>query len=40
MIKNYTKLNPDYKIKLYDNDDCINFLNDKYSQKYVDIFNF
>ena len=40
VIKNWEKLNPDYNIYLFDNDDCIKFLNDNYGKLFVDIFNF
>jgi len=39
IIPNLKKLYPMYEIKLYDNNDCIKFLNDEYGQEYVDIFN-
>ena len=28
------------EIKFYDDNDCLNFLNQEYSQKHVDVFNF
>jgi hypothetical protein len=37
---NWKNLNPDYEIKLYDNELCKNFLLEEYSQLYLDIFNF
>jgi mannosyltransferase OCH1-like enzyme len=40
VIKNWKKLNPGYEVKLYDNDDCKNFLIEHYTQKHVDIFDF
>ena len=40
IIKNWTKLNPDYKVILYDNNDCIDFLYKHFGQKHVDIFNY
>ena len=40
VIPNWKKLNPDYEIKLYDNDDCIKFLKDKFGSEYVDTFNY
>ena len=40
IIPNWKKLNQEYEIKLYDNNDCINFLLNNFEQKYVDIFNF
>lgn len=38
--ENWKRLNPDYEIKLYDDESCIQFLRDSFSQKYVDIFNY
>ena len=38
--KNWKKLNPEYEIKLYDNELCKKFLLDEYSQLHLDIFNF
>jgi mannosyltransferase OCH1-like enzyme len=40
IINNLIKLNPDYKIKLYDNDDCREFLLQEYTPEYLDLFNF
>ena len=40
VIKNWKMLNPEYEVKLYDNDDCIKFLMENYTQKHVDIFKF
>ena len=40
IIPNWQKLNPNYKIILYDNQDCIHFLNENYGEEYVNIFNF
>jgi len=40
VMSNWKKLNPDYEIKLYDNDDCKKFLIENYTQNHVDIFNF
>jgi mannosyltransferase OCH1-like enzyme len=40
IIPNIKKLYPNYEIKLYDNNDCIEFLKKEYSQEYVDIFNY
>ena len=40
IIPNWQKLNPNYKISLYDNLDCIKFLSDNYGEEYVNIFNF
>ena len=36
----WKELNPEYEIKLYDDELCQQFLLEEYSQKYVDIFNF
>lgn len=33
-------LNPEYEIRLYDDNACITFLKDAFTQKHVDIFNF
>jgi len=38
--KNWKNLNPEYDIKLYDDELCKTFLLDEYSQLHVDIFNF
>ena len=40
IIPNWQKINPNYKIILYDNKDCIDFLNEHYGEEYVNIFNF
>ena len=40
MIPNWKKLNPDYEIKLYDNQDCIDFLEKEFGSEYVDTFNY
>ena len=40
IIPNWQKLNPNYNIILYDNQDCIDFLNEHYGEEYVTIFNF
>ena len=40
IIPNWQKLNPNYNIILYDNQDCINFLKKNYGEEYVNIFNF
>jgi mannosyltransferase OCH1-like enzyme len=40
IIPNIKKIYPDYDVKLYDNNDCKQFLKDNYGQLYVDIFNF
>jgi mannosyltransferase OCH1-like enzyme len=38
--KVWSKLNPDYEIKLYDNKMCEDFLLENYSNKHKDIFNY
>ena len=38
--KNWKNLNPEYEIKLYDDELCKKFLLDEYSQLHLDIFNF
>lgn len=38
--KIWIKLNPDYEIKLYDDEMCKKFLLYEYSQHYLDVFNF
>ena len=37
---NWKILNPEYEIKLYDDELCKKFLLDEYSQLHLDIFNF
>jgi len=39
IISNIKKLNPTYTIHLYDDNDCIKFLNKFFSPKFVKIFN-
>ena len=39
VIPKWKKLYPDYEVKLYDNNDFIEFLKKEYGQLYVDIFN-
>ena len=39
VIKKWEKLNPDYKIKLYDNKDCIDFLRKEYNNNFVELYN-
>ena len=39
VIKNWKKLNPDYRIKLYDNEDCIKFLQTEYDNNFVELYN-
>tara|TARA_B100001093_G_scaffold380215_1_gene365610 strand:- start:14825 stop:15472 length:648 start_codon:yes stop_codon:yes gene_type:complete len=38
--KNWEKLNPDWKINLYDDKSCQDFLFREYGQLYLDIFNY
>jgi hypothetical protein len=38
--QNWTKLNPDWEIKLYDDEMCKQFLLNEYSQLHYDIFNY
>jgi len=38
--KNWKNLNPDYEIKLYDDEMCKNFLRNEFSELHYDIFNF
>ena len=38
--QNWKKLNPEYEIKLYDDELCKKFLLDEYSQLHLDIFNY
>ena len=40
IIPNWKKIYPNYEIKLYDNNDCINFLKTEFGQEHVDVFNF
>ena len=41
IIPTWKKLNPDYDVRLYDNDNCITFLKTYYKDPiYVDIFNY
>jgi mannosyltransferase OCH1-like enzyme len=40
VIKKFKDVYPNYEIKIYDNNDCIDFLSKEFSQEYVDIFNF
>ncbi len=40
IIPNIKKIYPDYEVKLYDDNDCKDFLLLNYGQLYVDIFNF
>jgi len=38
--ENWKKLNPEYEIKLYDDQQCKDFLVKEYSKKHLNIFNF
>jgi mannosyltransferase OCH1-like enzyme len=40
VIKKWNEIYPDYEVKLYDNNDCINFFKTEYNDEYVDIFNY
>jgi hypothetical protein len=40
VIPKWKEIYPDYEVKLYDNKDCIEFLNKEYNKEYVDIFNY
>ena len=40
VIDKWIDIYPDYEIKIYDNDDCLNFLDKEFGQEFVDIFNF
>ena len=40
VIKKWNEIYPDYEVKLYDNNDCINFLKKEFNDEYVDIFNY
>jgi hypothetical protein len=40
VIPNWKKLYPDYQVKLYDNNDCIQFLKREYTDEHVNIFNY
>jgi len=39
VIDNWKKLNPDYQIKFYNDEDCRNFIKNNYPQKFLDYFN-
>ena len=39
LIPNIKKIYPDYDVKLYDDNDCIDFFKKEYSDEYVDLFN-
>ncbi len=39
IIPNIEKIYPDYNIKLYDDNDCIDFLKTEYGEEYVSVFN-
>jgi Glycosyltransferase sugar-binding region containing DXD motif len=38
--KNWTRLNPDYELRLYDNEKCESFLLTEFGQKYADVFRY
>jgi len=38
-LNRWTNINPGYKVELYDNTDCINFLRKEYDEEYVNVFN-
>jgi mannosyltransferase OCH1-like enzyme len=40
VLDTWQKLNPNYLIKIYDDNECIKFLKKEYGQLYVDIFNY
>ncbi len=40
IIPTWEKLNPDYEIKLFDNNDCREFLQKNYGQKHLEVFDF
>jgi hypothetical protein len=40
IIPNWEKLNPDYKVMLYDNTDCRSFLEKEYDEEYVKVFDY
>lgn len=40
IIPKWKEIYPDYEIKLYDNNDCIDFLKTEYGQEYANIFDF
>jgi mannosyltransferase OCH1-like enzyme len=40
VIDKFKEVYPDYQIKIYDNNDCVEFLEKEFGQEYVDIFNF
>ena len=40
VIDKFKEVYSDYEIKIYDNYDCIEFLNKEFGQEYVDIFNY
>jgi hypothetical protein len=39
IIPNIKKIYPDYDVKFYDDNDCIDFLKTEYRKEYVDVFN-
>jgi mannosyltransferase OCH1-like enzyme len=40
IFSNWKNLYPDYQIKLYDNNDCLEFLKKEFNQEHVDVFNY
>ncbi len=40
VIEKWNEIYPDYEVKLYDNNDCIEFLKKEYNDEYVEIFNY
>lgn len=40
VIENLQKLNPDYEIYFYDNEDCESFLLNEYGEEYLEIFRY
>jgi hypothetical protein len=40
VCSNWKKLNPEYDIKLYDDNDCIEFLEKEFGKEYTNIFNY
>lgn len=38
--QNWKRLNPEYEIKLYDDQMCLDFLLQEYSEKHAEVFNF
>lgn len=40
VINNWKKLNPGYDVKLYDDKDCLDFLQKEFGKEYCNLFNF